>query len=109
MLQGRQAHTRARFVVIAGHVHNYERYEHGGVTYFVSGGGGAHPYLVPRKAGDPLLGKAVNYHYLLVEVDRGKMKITMERLEMAEGKPVWTTPDSVEIAAPAAMPAKAGK
>jgi Icc-related predicted phosphoesterase len=109
MLQGWQAHTRARFVMIAGHVHNYERYEHGGVTYFVSGGGGAHPYLVPRKAGDPLLGKAVNYHYLLVEVDRGKMKITMERLEMAEGKPVWTTPDSVEIAAPAAMPAKAGK
>ena len=44
MLQERQAHTRARFVVIAGHVHNYERYEHGGVTYFVSGGGGAHPY-----------------------------------------------------------------
>jgi len=51
----------------------------------------------------------VNYHYLLVEVDRGKMKITMERLEMADRKPGWTTPDSLEIAAPAAMPAKAGK
>jgi Icc-related predicted phosphoesterase len=109
MLQDRQAHTRARFVVIAGHVHNYERYEHGGVTYFVSGGGAAHPYMVPRKSGDPLFGKAVNYHYLLVEVDRGKMKITMHRLEMADGKAAWTTPDSVEITAPAAMPAKAGK
>ena len=109
MLQDRQAHTRARFVVIAGHVHNYERYEHGGVTYFVSGGGAAHPYMVPRKSGDPLFGKAVNYHYLLVEVDRGKMKITMHRLEMADGKADWTTPDSVEITAPAAMPAKAGK
>jgi Icc-related predicted phosphoesterase len=109
MLQDRQAHTRARFVVIAGHVHNYERYEHGGVTYFVSGGGAAHPYMVPRKSGDPLFGKAVNYHYLLVEVDRGKMKITMERMEMADGKAAWTTPDSVEITAPAAMPAKAGK
>ncbi len=109
MLQERQAHTRARFVVIAGHVHNYERYEHGGVTYFVSGGGAAHPYMVPRKSGDPLFGKAVNYHYLLVEVDRGKMKITMHRLEMADGKAAWTTPDSVEITAPAAMPAKAGK
>ena len=109
MLQERQAHTRARFVVIAGHVHNYERHEHGGVIYFVSGGGGAHPYLIPRKAGDPLFGKAVNYHYLLIEVDHGKMKITMERLEMADGKAAWTTPDSVEIAAPTAMPAKAGK
>jgi hypothetical protein len=109
MLQERQAHTRARFVVIAGHVHNYERYEHGGVTYFVSGGGGAHPYLIPRQPRDPLFGKAVNYHYLLVEVDHGKMKITMERLEMTDGKASWSTPDSVEIAAQVATPAKAGK
>ena len=66
------------------------------------GGGGAHPYLIPREAGDPLFGKAVNYHYLLVEVDRGKMKITMNRLELADGKASWTTPDSVEITAPKA-------
>jgi Icc-related predicted phosphoesterase len=109
MLEERQAHTRARFVVIAGHVHNYERHEHGGVTYFTTGGGGAHPYTIPRKPDDPLFGKDVNYHYLLVEVDRGKMKITMNRLELANGKPTWTTPDSVEIAAPIAKPAKAGK
>jgi Icc-related predicted phosphoesterase len=109
MLEERQRRTRARFVVFAGHVHNYERYEHNGVTYFVTGGGGARPYMVPRKPGDPLFGKAVNYHYLLVEVDRGKMKITMNRLELAEGKASWTTPDSVEITAPKAMPAKTGK
>lgn len=109
MLEKRQASTRARFVVFAGHVHNYERREHNGVTYFVTGGGGAHPYSIPRKAGDPLFDKAVNYHYLLVEVDRGKMKITMNRLELANGKPSWTTPDTVEIATPAALPARAGK
>lgn len=109
MLEQRQQHTRARFVVVAGHVHNYERHEHGGVTYFTTGGGGAHPYLIPRQPADPLFGKEVNYHYLLVEVDRGKMKITMNRLELANGKPSWSTPDSVEIAAPTAMPAKAGK
>ncbi len=109
MLEARQPHTRARFVVIAGHVHNYERHEHGGVIYLVSGGGGAHPYLIPRKPGDPLFGKTVNYHYLLVEVDHGKMKITMNRVEMENGKTAWTTPDSIEISAPAAMPAKAGK
>jgi hypothetical protein len=109
MLEERQPHTRARFVVIAGHVHNYERHEHGGVTYFVTGGGGAHPYPITRQPGDPLFGKAVNYHYLLFEVDRGKMKITMERVELADGKASWSTPDAVEIAAPIAMPAKAGK
>jgi hypothetical protein len=109
MLQDRQPHTRARFVVIAGHVHNYERYEHGGVLYLVTGGGGAHPYLISRQPGDPLFGKDVNYHYLLLEIDRGKMKITMHRLELVDGKATWTTPDSVELTAPAAMPAKAGK
>jgi len=109
MLEQRQPHTRARFVVIAGHVHNYERHEHGGVTYLVTGGGAARPYMIPRKPGDPLFGKDVNYHFLLVEVDRGKMKITMNRLELANGKATWTTPDSVEITTLAAMPAKAGK
>jgi len=109
MLEERQAHTRARFVVFAGHVHNYERHEHTGVTYFVTGGGGAHPYLIARKVGDPFLDKPVNYHYLLVEVDRGKMKVTMNRLELANGTANWTTPDSVAITAPTAMPATAGK
>jgi acid phosphatase type 7 len=109
MLEGRQPHTRARFVVIAGHVHNYERHEHSGVTYFVTGGGGARPYLIERQPGDPLYGKAVNYHYLLVEVDRGKMKVTMHRLELENEKATWSTPDSVEITAPVAMPAKASK
>jgi Icc-related predicted phosphoesterase len=109
MIEQRQQHTRARFVVIAGHVHNYERHEHGGVTYFTTGGGGARPYLIARQTGDPLYGKDVNYHYLLLEVDRGRMKVTMNRLELADGKPAWTTPDSVEITAPAALPAKASK
>jgi len=109
MLEQRQAQTRGRFVVIAGHVHNYERHEHNGVTYLVTGGGGAHPYMIPRKVGDPLFDKAVNYHYLLVEVDRGKMKATMNRLEIGNGKATWTTPDFAEITAPTAMPAKAGK
>jgi acid phosphatase type 7 len=109
MLEARQAHTRARFVVIAGHVHNYERHEHNGVTYFVTGGGAARPYMITRKPRDPLFGKDVNYHYLLLEVDRGKMRVTMNRLELADGKATWTTPDSVEITTPTAMPAKAGK
>ncbi|HEV2730273.1 MAG TPA: metallophosphoesterase, partial [Terriglobales bacterium] len=51
MLEKRQRSARARFVVFSGHVHNYERHEHNGVTYFVSGGGGAHAYRITRAAG----------------------------------------------------------
>jgi Icc-related predicted phosphoesterase len=107
MLEERQAHARVRFVVFSGHVHNYERHEHGGVTYFVSGGGAAHAYPIERAPDDPFQSKEVNYHYLLVEVDHQQLKITMNRLELNNGKAVWTQPDSVKIALPAAASANA--
>lgn len=106
-LEERQAHARVRFVVFSGHVHNYERHEHGGVTSFVSGGAGAHAYPIARAQDDPFQSKEVNYHYLLVEVDRGRMSVTMNRLELTNGKTTWTQPDSVKIEVPAAAPAKA--
>jgi len=107
MLEDRQQRTRARFVVFSGHVHNYERHEHGGVTYFVTGGGGAHPYLIPRAPDDPYKDMGINYHYLLVEVDHTAAKITMHKVEIQNGSPVWTTPDTVTISVPAAAAAKA--
>ncbi len=108
MLEARQQNLRARIVVFSGHVHNYERHEHGGVTYFVTGGAGAHAYPIERAKDDPFQSKEVNYHYLQVEVDRGSMKITMHRLDLTTGKAVWTEPDSVTITAPAAQGAAAG-
>jgi len=105
MLEERQAQARFRIVVFSGHVHNYERHEHGGVTYFVSGGGAAHAYPIDRKPDDPFQSKEVNYHYLMVEVDRQQLKITMNRLELKGGKAVWTQPDSVKIAVPSAAAA----
>jgi hypothetical protein len=89
-------------------VHNYERHEHGGVTYFVTGGAGARPVQINRAKDDPFQGNEVNYHYLQVEVDRGSLKITMHRLELKSGAAVWTEPDSVTISVPAAKAAARG-
>jgi acid phosphatase type 7 len=108
-LEARQQNLRARIVVFAGHVHNYERHEHGGVTYFVTGGGGAHAYPIERTRDDLFQSKAVNYHYLLVDVDRGRLEVTMNRLEWAEGKSSWTQPDRVRIAVPASAAAMAAR
>jgi acid phosphatase type 7 len=109
LLEARQKDLRARIVVFSGHVHNYERHEHGGITYFVTGGAGAHAYPIERAPGDPFQSKEVNYHYLQVEVDRGKLKVTMHRLDLTSGKAVWTEPDSVTISAPVAKGAALGK
>src|SRR5260221_2235929 len=98
-LQEKQKQVRPRFIVFSGHVHNYERHEHAGVVYFVTGGGGAHPYPITRKADDAYQDPGINYHYLLVEVDKNYARITMKKLEFKDGKPVWTQPDETVIPA----------
>lgn len=100
-LEEQQKKMSARIVVFAGHVHNFERHEHGGITYFVVGGGGAHAYPITRGANDLFQSKEVNYHYLLVEVQRGKLLATMNRLELKDGVATWSQPDSVMISVPA--------
>jgi Icc-related predicted phosphoesterase len=106
MLESRQQKMRARIVVFAGHVHNYERHEHGGVTYFVTGGGGAHAYPIERAPDDPFRDKNINYHYLLAQVTHSRLKITTNRLDLSSGNGRWTKPDEVNIVAPAAMAAQ---
>jgi Icc-related predicted phosphoesterase len=108
MLEQRQEHLRARIVVFSGHVHNYERHEHGGIPYFVTGGGGAHAYPIERHAGDLFQSKEINYHYLLGQVDGRTLKITMRRLQLKNQQASWTEPDSIQVAAPAAMSAGFG-
>ena len=106
-LEERQQHTRARFVVFNGHIHNYERHEHGGITYFVTGGGGAHAYPIPRKPDDAYKDPGINYHFLLMEVNHNRLTATMNKLEFKDGKAVWSKPDTVTITAPLTLPAAA--
>jgi Icc-related predicted phosphoesterase len=96
-LEAEQQKLTARIVVFSGHVHNYERHAHGGVTYFVTGGGGAHAYPISRKPDDLFQSREINYHYLRVSVDGKKMKVTMRRLELKKEGPAWTDGDSVVI------------
>src|SRR5947208_891892 len=76
---------RARVVVVGSHVHNYERYERDGVTYLVSGGGGAQPVPALRMFGElSRLTTAVNFHYLRFTLDAERLTGTMVRFDAAD-------------------------
>lgn len=85
----------AEILVTAGHIHNYERTVVGGVTYLVSGGGGAHPYEVDRAPQDLYQDKDFpNFHYVRLDFTKKEMKATMFRLaDPAAAKPVWQEKD----------------
>ncbi len=79
--------SHASFLVSAGHIHNYERAAVDGVTYLVSGGGGAPPYFVERTPGD--LYKSMmfpNYHYVKLTVEKDRMHAAMYRVENPEAE-----------------------
>lgn len=90
LLEARQRINRTHIIVLAGHVHNYERYQHGGVMYIVSGGGGAAPVKFTRAADDlypqnPLYGKndppdEDQYHYCVLTVDHSRLNFQMMKL-----------------------------
>jgi hypothetical protein len=85
----------AAIVVTAGHIHNYERTQLDGVTYLVSGGGGAEPYPVERTAPDLYQDPSFpNFHYVRFELEGDQLKATMFRLADPDApKPVWQEKD----------------
>jgi hypothetical protein len=94
------AHSAARFLVSAGHIHNYERLSQDGVTYLVSGGGGATPYEVDRTAADLYQDTDFpNYHYVRFELRGQTFSGEMIRLQdyTARSPSHWQTRDRFEI------------
>jgi hypothetical protein len=92
--------SAARFVVSAGHIHNYERSDQDGVVYLVSGGGGAAPYEVDRTASDRFQSTDFpNYHYVRLELRADRVVGEMIRLgDYAAVKPTeWQTRDRFEV------------
>jgi hypothetical protein len=95
--------SKARFVVSAGHIHNYERFTEDGVVYLVSGGGGARPYEVDRTPTDLYQsGDFPNYHYVRFELHGDRVVGEMIRLDDHDAaKPKqWQTRDRFEITLP---------
>lgn len=91
----------AQVIVVGSHVHNYERFSRDGVTYLVSGGGGAKPLPVFRMSGElSNLQTSVNFHFLRFTLDKERLTGTMVRFDAADqsGNP-WSEPDRFEIAA----------
>ena len=76
--------------VFAGHEHLYNRQEHEGITYVISGGGGAPLYTAPELGGF--------HHYLLVHVAGHNVEIELKRVSAPLRKledPVRVVPGQV--------------
>jgi hypothetical protein len=91
--------SHARFLVIAGHIHNYERFLQDEVLYLVSGGGGAVPYEVDRTPADLYQGVDFpNFHYVKLTIAGGTLKGKMYRLdEQTAPSPHFTLKDTFEL------------
>lgn len=96
-LEKKQKTTRARFLVIAGHNHNYERYQHNNVMYIVSGGGGATPYMPHRDPSDFFQGTGPTYHYCLITMEPGKLNFEMYKLTEGPGHFGWEKADNFAL------------
>lgn len=99
-LQATAPGLKASLLVVAAHVHNYERFQRGVVNYIVSGGGGAKPSTVVRGADDLFHGGGFpNYHYVKLVLDPDALHGTMYRLDPQAAAPAWSAADQFEIAA----------
>jgi hypothetical protein len=100
----KNAHTRTpvRFIVSAGHIHNYERFLQNGITYLVEGGGGAKPRPVVREPNDLYRDEAFpNYCYVKFTLHLQRLEGQMIRVRDASAEaPQWEVRDRFEITAP---------
>jgi acid phosphatase type 7 len=90
-----------RFVVVAGHIHNYARFLRDDVTYLISGGGAGIPTELDRGPSDLYQDPSFpNYHYVKLVLNRDRLTGTMWRLvDPGAEMPVWEIKDRFEVAA----------
>jgi acid phosphatase type 7 len=102
--------SHIRFIVAAGHIHNYERFLQDDILYLVSGGGGANPRPIVHGPADLYQDSAFpNYHYLRFVLDGENLTGTMVRVADPDAAtPAWQEKDHFEIRA-AGAPEPPGK
>ena len=93
-----------RVIVIASHVHNYERYlSPDGTVFIVSGGGGAHPHIIADRRPDDQFSSSpfahsVNFHYMMFELAPHRLSATVLRWDPdTNTHQPWTTTDTFNI------------
>ena len=91
--------SRARFIVCAAHVHNYERFQRDNILFLVSGGGGGKPEAVKRSAADLYQSDDFpNFHYLRFQLTAGQLRGEMVRLDAdAAAGSSWSVHDHFVI------------
>ncbi len=99
LLESIAPQLHAKIIVSAGHIHNYERFLRGDVTYLVSGGGGAKPVPVDRAPEDLYQNNDFpNYHYVKFVLTGNTLHAKMYRLVDANAQtPSWEVRDEFTI------------
>lgn len=100
-LNGIASTMHAKFIVSAGHIHNYERFDQSGVLYLVSGGGGAKPYFVERTPPDLYQDPNFpNFHYIRFTLESKQIKAEMFRMaDPTAAKLEWQLKDTFVVTA----------
>jgi acid phosphatase type 7 len=96
VLEAAAPKSHAKFVVINGHIHNYERFERNGITYLISGGGAAQAYPVLVRGDEDLyrdpdpkkLPPIINYHYLVIQLEGKHAEVKMYRVADPKADPL---------------------
>jgi hypothetical protein len=92
-------HIKAKIIISAGHIHNYERFAKNGVIFLVSGGGAASPVEVERDPDDLYQDTNFpNYHFVEFVLKGKSLEAKMYRLADAKAEtPTWEIKDSFRI------------
>jgi acid phosphatase type 7 len=90
---------KAKIIVSAGHIHNYERIEQKGITFLVAGGGAASPVKVDRAPDDLYQDPGFpNYHFVEFVLKGKQLDAKMYRLaDPNADTPTWEVKDSFTI------------
>lgn len=102
-LRSSPARQHVRFIVSAGHIHNYERFLQDDTVYLVSGGGGAKPRLIERGPADRFKkAPAINYHYVKFVLHGKRLDAEMIRVkDPSAAVPSWEVKDRFHLKAKA--------